>query len=100
MATTAALPRVTVAAGGGPLPVHAMRSLGQVRVQQRLSQPALCELTFYDPPGPLTAASLLRLGTDLRVSIDGWQVPLFEGDVTAVQHGYGPTAGRELCVRG
>jgi uncharacterized protein involved in type VI secretion and phage assembly len=100
MATTAVLPRVTVAAGGVLLPIHAMRSLGQVRVQQRLSQPALCELTFYDPPGPLTAASLLRLGTELRVSIDGRQVPLFEGDVTAVQHAYGPTAGRELCVRG
>jgi uncharacterized protein involved in type VI secretion and phage assembly len=100
MATTTGLPRVTVAAGGLPLPGDALRALGQVRVQQRLSQPALCELTFYDPPGPLTAASLLRLGIELRVSVDGWQVPLFEGDVTAVEHVYGPASGRELHVRG
>jgi phage baseplate assembly protein gpV/phage protein D len=100
MATRTGLPRVTVAAGGVPLPGGTLRALGQVRVQQRLSQPALCELTFYDPPGPLTAASLLRLGTELRVSVDGWQVPLFEGDITAVEHAYGPASGRELHVRG
>jgi uncharacterized protein involved in type VI secretion and phage assembly len=100
MATTTGLPRVAVTAEGVPLPADAVRALGEVRVQQRLSQPTLCELTFHDPPGPLTAVSLLRLGTELRVSVDGWQVPLFEGDVTAVQYAYGPTGARELHVRG
>ncbi|MGC9347459.1 MAG: phage baseplate assembly protein V [Anaerolineae bacterium] len=100
MTTTIGLPQLRVAAEGLPLPGDAARALGHVRVQQRLSLPALCELTFYDPPGPLTAVSLLTLGTDLRVAVGEWGVPLFEGEVTAVQRVYGPAGGRELRVRG
>jgi uncharacterized protein involved in type VI secretion and phage assembly len=94
------LPQVTVAAGGAPLPRETMQALGQVRVQQRLSLPTLCELAFYDPPGPLTAASHLTRGTDLRVSLDDERVPLFTGEVTAVQYVYGPSGGREVRIRG
>jgi uncharacterized protein involved in type VI secretion and phage assembly len=76
-----------------------MRALGQMRVQQRLSLPTLCELAFYDPPGPLTAASKLGRGTGLRVSLDEWQQPLFTGEVTAVQYAYGPSGEREIRIR-
>jgi uncharacterized protein involved in type VI secretion and phage assembly len=95
-----ALPEITVTAAGAPLPREAVRALGQVRVQQRLSLPALCELTFYDPPGPLTAVSHLGRGTDLRVSVADRQVPLFTGEVTAVEYVYGPSGEREVRIRG
>jgi phage baseplate assembly protein gpV/phage protein D len=77
-----------------------MRALGQVRVQQRLSQPALCEMTFYDPPGPLDAVSDLEPGTELRITLSGHMDPLFVGQVTAVEHIYGATHEHQVHVRG
>ncbi len=94
-----ALPRITITAAGAPLPREAMRALGEVRVQQRLSLPTLCELAFYNPPGPLTAASSLSRGTGLRVALEGWQQPLFTGEVTSVQFVYGPSGEREVRIR-
>jgi uncharacterized protein involved in type VI secretion and phage assembly len=77
-----------------------MRALGQVRVQQRLSQPTLCEMTFYDPPGPLDAATSLEPGTELRITLSGHMAPLFVGQVTAVEHVYGATHEHQVHVRG
>jgi phage baseplate assembly protein gpV/phage protein D len=94
------LPRITVEADGGSLTPAEMRALGQVRVQQRLSQPALCEMTFYDPPGPLDAVTNLEPGTELRVTLSGHMDPLFVGQVTAVEHVYGATHEHQVHVRG
>jgi phage baseplate assembly protein gpV/phage protein D len=77
-----------------------MRALGHVHVQQRLSQPALCEMTFYDPPGPLDAVTDLEPGTELRVTLSGHLVPLFTGQVTTVEHIYGPTREHQIHIRG
>ncbi|MCI0398266.1 MAG: phage baseplate assembly protein V [Chloroflexi bacterium] len=99
MSRVAALPQVILEANGTPLSPADTLALGRVRVQQRLSMPAQCELTFYDPPGPLTAASTLAPGTSLRVAVRGKVEPLFVGEVTAVEHIYQPAHGRELTVR-
>lgn len=92
-------PRVVVEVEGRPLADADAAPLAEVRVQQGLSMPTLCELVFRDPPGPLRADRLLP-GADLRVAIEGYNEPLFVGQLTAVEHVYEPDRGRQIRVRG
>src|SRR5260370_38428511 len=94
------LPEVQVEEEGVSLAAEDLYALVGIRVQQRLSLPALCELTFSDPPGPLAAAARLEPGTTLRGMGAGQQEPLFAGRVTAVEHCYEPAHGPEIRVRG
>ena len=77
-----------------------LRGLGEVRVQERLSLPTLCEMIFRDPPGPLTAIELLVPGAIVRIRIQGYMTPLFEGDITAIELVYAPDGAQELRIRG
>ena len=63
-----------------------------------LSQPTVCELVFRDPPGPLAIDSALQPGTMIRVLVRGQRIPLFVGQVTAVEYKYEPSGGREFRV--
>ena len=99
MSMLAGLPELVVEAGGGPLSAEDARALGGIRVQQRLSLPSLCELTFVDPGGPVGELAGLTPGTPLRVALTAGPL-LFGGEVTAVEHGYGPTRTHEVKVRG
>ncbi|HET8843535.1 MAG TPA: hypothetical protein VFN35_18880, partial [Ktedonobacteraceae bacterium] len=94
------LPEVLIEAHGMALTPEDLRALKEVRVQQRLSLPTLCELTFSDPPGPLKGIARLVPGTFLRVAVAEQPEALFEGQVTALEHCYGPAGEREICVRG
>ena len=94
------LPEVLIEAEGVALSVEGLHALGEVRVQQRLSQPTLCELTFVDPANPQAIVTQLAPGVALRVMIAERQEPLFVGQVTAVEHCYGPSHSYELRVRG
>jgi uncharacterized protein involved in type VI secretion and phage assembly len=100
MSPLLSLPEVLVEAEGGVLAAEDLRALAGVRVQQRLSLPTLCELTFCDPPGPLARIARFAPGTALRVLIAGQQEPLFVGQVTAVEHCYEPAHGHEIRIRG
>ena len=93
-------PAIQVEAGGRLLEASETTGLVGVLVRQALSTPTLCELTFADPPGTLDVADSLSPGTELRVGVAGSEVPLFEGDVTAVEHAYGATHAREVRIRG
>lgn len=99
MTQVEALPRLDIAVNGVLLPAESGRALGEVRVRQRLSLPSLCELTFSDPPGPLTASDILIPGATLRIQVRGYNYPLFAGQVTAVEHVYGPARTREVHIR-
>lgn len=94
------LPQVLVEAEGVALTPEDMYALKEVRVQQRLSLPTLCELTFSEPPGPLAHVAQLVPGTNLRIMVAGQQEPLFVGQVTAIEHVYEAASGRELHIRG
>ena len=87
------LPALVVAADGADVPTAALVG---VHVQQRAGLPALAELTFADLPA---GSPLTRPGAALRVTLALRQVPLFEGEVAAVEHEYGPDAGRLVRVR-
>ncbi len=94
MSRVATLPQLIVNVDGSPLAPEL--ALGEVRIQQRLSVPTLCELTFYDQ----SVLSSLTPGAALSVSARGQSVPLFTGEITAVEHVYGPAHGYEVRVRG
>ncbi len=94
------LPRMVIEVDNKPLSQDELRTLWEVRVQQRLSLPTLCELTFVEPTALLTEAESVAPGSPLRVSARDFDNPLFVGQVTAVEHIYGPSGGRELRVRG
>jgi uncharacterized protein involved in type VI secretion and phage assembly len=94
------LPHLVVAIDQQPLSVEEMRTLCAVRVQQRLSLPTLCELTFIEPTVPLRMAEIIPAGSRIDVSVPGFEEPLFSGQVTAIEHIYEASHGREVRVRG
>ncbi len=100
MKPVAPLPEVVIEADGSTLATEDLQALSEVRVQQRLSLPTLCELVFVDISDSLASVTRLMPGTTLRVLVRGKQVPLFIGQVTAVEHCYAPNHGREIRVRG
>jgi uncharacterized protein involved in type VI secretion and phage assembly len=94
------LPRVVVEVENKPLSLDELRTLWEVRVLQRLSLPALCELTFIEPTPILSEAEGISPGEAIAVLVPGASEPLFRGQVTAVEHVYEPSRGREVRVRG
>ncbi len=100
MRSISALPDIMVELDGSPLQSEDTRTLGELRIHQRLSLPTLCELTFFDPPGPLGSASLDAAGLSLRVTMQGHPGYLFIGEVTAVEYSYGPSHENLVRIRG
>ncbi|MDY7227262.1 phage baseplate assembly protein V [Hyalangium rubrum] len=99
MSRVQGLPAVTIELGGAPLPLAELRDLSAVRVQQRLSLPTLCELTFVDPRGGVITQGVAP-GTALRVSTTAQAEPLFSGEVTAVEYAHMAGGARAVRVRG
>ncbi len=93
------LPEVVIEREGIPLPGDATIALGEVYVHQTFSEPTVCQLAFRDPPGPLTISALLTPGTMIRVLVRGQRIPLFKGQVTALEYRYEPSGGRAVYVR-
>ncbi|HKQ77855.1 MAG TPA: phage baseplate assembly protein V [Blastocatellia bacterium] len=91
--------RINVEIGGRPIAQIAAQALGAVHVQQRLSAPAQCELVFFDPLENFDNASPMRPGEALRVVVKDQEPELFSGEVTAIEYGYEPGAGRQVRVR-
>ena len=100
MSTVLAVPQIVIEADGSPLGDDEAAALESVRVQQALSLPALCELSFASPSDIAAPAGKLRPGSDLRVRVSGHDAPLFDGQVTAVEYVYRPDTGRSVEVRG
>jgi phage baseplate assembly protein V len=94
------LPDIVVRLDGSPLAKEDAGALDEVRVQQRLSLPTLCELAFFNPKGALAGAGSRLGGSKLRVEVEGHADPLFAGEVTAVEYAYQPSRGVQVRVRG
>lgn len=99
MSPLTSAPAVTLWVDGTQLSRAEVRGLEAVRVQQRLSLPAQCELVFADPPGPLSTPERMEIGSAVRVDV-GEGPSLFRGQVTALEQVYGPAGQRQICVRG
>jgi phage baseplate assembly protein gpV/phage protein D len=94
------LPRLMVELDGEQLSLEETRTLWAVRVQQRLSLPTVCELTFVDPAPLLSKPETISPGAKMSIRVPDTDEPLFSGEVTAVEHLYEPAHGREVRVRG
>ena len=95
MKSVVALPQVLVEVEGSQLEEAAINELAAVRVRHRLAAPAQCELTFHGP----VETDLPDAGNELRVAVAGHDTSLFEGQVTAVEHVFGPDRDYSLVVR-
>ena len=78
----------------------ALLPLEEVRVQQKLSQPTLCELTFFISRDLLAGVSSVSPGRRLTVTVPPRSAPLFDGEITAVEYEYGPAHQQIIRVRG
>jgi phage baseplate assembly protein gpV len=94
------VPALTVELGGRRMRQAELRSLDEVRVRQRLSMPTQCELRFDAAPGSPDALDDLAPGESLWIGLQDARETLFSGEVTAVEHAYGPAGGHEVFVRG
>jgi phage baseplate assembly protein gpV/phage protein D len=88
---------VELSVNGTVLLSEDVRGLSEVHVEQRLSLPAQCELTFVTLRGDGTLP--LVVGDSLTVTPVGSAVALFSGDVTALHYSYESMRGRVLRVR-
>jgi uncharacterized protein involved in type VI secretion and phage assembly len=96
----AALPRVRIEADGGPIPDAMAVGISEIRVRRLLSTPTQCEIVINDPRDGSEVADHFTLGSQMRVRVDGHNLPLFTGEVTAVERTYGADHGMEIRVRG
>lgn len=93
------IPRVTLTVDGEMLAADEIQCLGHVRVCEKLSRPALCELRFFATQSLAPPTVRFELGTALRVSLPDRNQDLFDGEVTAVEMFCEASRGRELRVR-
>jgi len=93
-----AAPKFRVEVDGLPLSNDALYTLQTVRIQQVLSSPTLCELTFNSPLH-LQSLDGLNVGAHVLVEVGISADTVFEGDVTALEYDYQPSQGETLRVR-
>jgi len=94
------LPQVTIEIAGRRLNEAELSALGEICVQQRLSLPTLCELTFFTALGSVSPLSSVVAGLALRITLPDESEPLFQGEITALEYACEPARGRTLRIRG
>jgi phage baseplate assembly protein V len=96
MSAIAGVGQLTVEIDGAALEPGEAACLARVRARHALSLPAQCELTFQGISAEFADRAAGLVGRSLTVRTDS---AAFEGQITALEHGYGPDAATELRVR-
>ncbi|HEV7238846.1 MAG TPA: phage baseplate assembly protein V [Thermoanaerobaculia bacterium] len=96
MKSVGVLPQVRLLIDGEAIDAKTAAALANVRVQQRLSLPSLCELTFSLRTEKIEG--LPRVGAHLELRVEENEL-LFTGDVTALEYSSRANTGRVLRVR-
>jgi phage protein D len=99
MSAVASLPHLEIELDGATLPGAAVATLEEVRIQHRLSQPSVCELTFFVTRDPIPGLGKLRAGSGVRLTLPSSSACLFDGEITALEYGYEAGHGQTLRVR-
>ncbi len=101
MVRTRFLPQLYLTVNGTTLGEPVVHALSEVRVQQRLSLPTLCELVFLAPPSHLYSylLSSFKPGSPLQLAIDDSSRLLFVGEIAGIECVYGAAHGQEIRVR-
>lgn len=92
------LPSLTIEVNAMVLDDSERAAIGELRICQKLSLPAQCELSFFNQPASGLMALLIP-GATLRIKIAADPNSLFFGDITAVEHLYEGSHGRRLRIR-
>ena len=90
--------QLAVEIDGSPLAPAQAACLAGLRVRHALSLPAQCELAFHGIGPELAGGAPDLVGASLKVA--GENGTAFEGEITAVEHSYGPDGAQELRLRG
>ena len=99
MTLVASLPQIDIEFDGKSLTDPTLATLEEVRVQHRLSQPRVCEMTFVANRDPLPDLQNLRTGSSVRLALPSSSDSLFAGEITALEHCYEAAHGQTLRVR-
>ncbi len=99
MTLVASLPQLDVELDGEALAEFVAATLEDVRVQHRLSQPSVCELTFSVRRDPIPDLESLSAGSTVRLTLPSSSGCLFEGEITALEHSYEASHGETVRVR-
>jgi len=94
------LPLIAIEIDGSALTGAEMSNIAEIRVQQGLSLPAACEITFFSPTESFNSSRFAAPGKSLRVSVEDNAEPLFNGQITAVQQIYSADGARQVRLRG
>ncbi len=65
------LPQLNIAINDERVPTEKVSFLGEVRIQQRLSMPSLCELKFFFPAEIFFNDSPFKIGAMINLTIQG-----------------------------
>jgi phage baseplate assembly protein V len=93
------LPHLDVFLDGNPLTGGLASSLQSIRVAQALAVPALCELSFAEPPSGLVSNAAGWIGSGLEIRVAAADSPLFAGEITAAITQYPAAGGLVLVLR-
>ncbi|HYE98236.1 MAG TPA: phage baseplate assembly protein V, partial [Planctomycetota bacterium] len=88
------LPRLRVDLAGAPLSPADEAKVAEVRVRRRLSLPAQAEIVFEGTP-----EGCVQPGASVRIGVGDDDLPLFAGEVTALEQAFLPTGGALVRVR-
>lgn len=100
MSVVTSLPHLDLEFDGSALAETAAASLEEVRIQHKLSQPSVCELTFFVTRDPIPGLQNLRAGSSIKLSLPSNSATLFDGEITALEYSYEASHGETLRVRG
>lgn len=99
MTPVASIPPLEIELDGESLAETAAATLAEVRVQHKLSQPSLCELTFVVHRDPIPDLQNLSAGSTVRLTLPSSSACLFSGEITALEYSYEADHGQTLRVR-
>jgi phage baseplate assembly protein V len=92
--------RIDIDIDGARLSPELEAALTSARISQRLSRPSSCELVFAGTRDALRFGDGLRAGAPLRLSTNGPRAAVFDGYITALEYGHGPSRDGRLSIRG
>jgi phage protein D/phage baseplate assembly protein gpV len=99
MKAAVAVGRLEVELAGTPLSDDEAGRLSAITLRQRLSLPAQLELLFQGVNSELATKAGVMVGLSAAVRGDPDRATLFQGDITAVEVGYGPDGALDLRIR-
>ena len=97
MTSVASLPAIAVHIGS--FAADQTEVIQALRVQHRLSQPSLCEVTFAAPTRRFRDALACSIASELRVVLGNSPDALFSGDITAFWFAHDSLGGDTVTVR-